>query len=46
MLAVQPAFLRRLDAEAVVQPSRSDGGQRRYSQVEIARVQRVTEMAR
>jgi MerR family transcriptional regulator/heat shock protein HspR len=45
LLGVQPAFLRRLDAEEVVQPARSDGGQRRYSRVEIARVQRVTEMA-
>ena len=41
MLGVQPAFLRRLDAEEVVQPARSDGGQRRYSRVQITRVQRV-----
>jgi DNA-binding transcriptional MerR regulator len=45
MLEVQPAFLRRLDLEEVVQPARSDGGQRRYSRSEIARVQRVSEMA-
>src|SRR4051794_2782087 len=45
MLAVQPAFLRRLDLEAVVQPARSAGGQRRYSRAEIARVQHVTAMA-
>lgn len=45
MLGVQPAFLRRLDTEAVVQPARSDGGQRRYSRSEIERVQQVTEMA-
>jgi DNA-binding transcriptional MerR regulator len=45
MLSVQPAFLRRLDTEGVVQPGRSDGGQRRYSRVEIHRVQRVVEMA-
>lgn len=45
MLGVQPAFLRRLDTEAVVQPTRSDGGQRRYSRSEIARVQQVSEMA-
>src|SRR3954463_1035918 len=45
MLGVQPAFLRRLDLEEVVQPSRSDGGQRRYSRAEIARVQHVTAMA-
>jgi MerR family transcriptional regulator/heat shock protein HspR len=35
MLDVQPAFLRRLDALDVVRPSRSDGGQRRYSRREI-----------
>jgi MerR family transcriptional regulator/heat shock protein HspR len=45
MLGVQPAFLRRLDTEAVVQPARSEGGQRRYSRAEIDRVERVTEMA-
>jgi MerR family transcriptional regulator/heat shock protein HspR len=45
MLGVQPAFLRRLDVEEVVQPARSDGGQRRYSRSEIARVQKVSEMA-
>lgn len=45
MLGVQPAFLRRLDTEDVVSPARSDGGQRRYSRVEIACVQKVSEMA-
>ena len=45
MLGVQPAFLRRLDDQEVVQPARSDGGQRRYSRAEIARVQKVSEMA-
>jgi len=45
MLGVQPAFLRRLDTEQVVQPARSDGGQRRYSWMEIARVQQVSAMA-
>ena len=45
MLGVQPAFLRRLDTESVVQPARSDGGQRRYSRSEIGLVQRVFEMA-
>ena len=44
MLGVQPAFLRRLDTEGVVQPARSDGGQRRYSRNEIGRVQRVNAM--
>ena len=41
MLGVQPAFLRRLDDEQVVQPARSDGGQRRYTRAEIGRVQQV-----
>jgi DNA-binding transcriptional MerR regulator len=45
MLEVQPAFLRRVDMEAVVQPARSDGGQRRYSRADIALVQRVSAMA-
>jgi DNA-binding transcriptional MerR regulator len=45
MLGVQPAFLRRVDVENVVQPARSDGGQRRYSRWDISRVQRVSEMA-
>ena len=45
MLGVQPAFLRRLDTEQVVQPARSDGGQRRYSRSEIARVQQISAMA-
>jgi DNA-binding transcriptional MerR regulator len=45
MLGIQPAFLRRLDVEQVVQPARSDGGQRRYSRHEIGRVQQVSQMA-
>ena len=45
MLGVQPAFLRRLDTEQVVEPARSDGGQRRYSRSEIERVQQVSAMA-
>ena len=45
MLGVQPAFLRRLDLEEVVQPARSDGGQRRYTRSEIARVQQVSALA-
>jgi len=45
MLGVQPAFVRRLDSEHVVEPSRSEGGQRRYSRAEIERVQRVATMA-
>jgi DNA-binding transcriptional MerR regulator len=38
MLEVQPAFLRRLDACDVVRPSRSGGGQRRYSRREIEQI--------
>ena len=45
MLHVQPAFLRRIDLEEVVQPARSDAGHRRYSRAEIALVQRVSDMA-
>lgn len=45
MLDVQPAYLRRLDVEQVVQPARSDGGQRRYSRTDVALVQHVTHMA-
>ena len=41
MLDVQPAFLRRLDSEAVVQPARSDGGQRRYTRQEVREVERI-----
>jgi MerR family transcriptional regulator/heat shock protein HspR len=45
MLGVQPAFIRRLDAEEVVHPARSEGGQRRYTRAEVLTVQRVSEMA-
>jgi DNA-binding transcriptional MerR regulator len=45
MLGVQPAFVRRLDTERVVEPARSAGGQRRYSRTEIERVQQVWQMA-
>jgi MerR family transcriptional regulator/heat shock protein HspR len=45
MLGVQPAFVRRLDNHGVVQPSRSDGGQRRYSQAQVIMVQQVSRMA-
>jgi DNA-binding transcriptional MerR regulator len=45
MLGVQPAFVRRLDTEQVVQPARSHGGQRRYSRSQIERVQQVSTMA-
>jgi MerR family transcriptional regulator/heat shock protein HspR len=45
MLGVQPAFVRRLDTERVVEPARSAGGQRRYSRREIEVVQQVSQMA-
>lgn len=45
MLGVQPAFLRRLDSEEVVQPARSESGQRRYSQHQIHTVERVLGLA-
>jgi MerR family transcriptional regulator/heat shock protein HspR len=41
MLNVKPAFLRRLDAEGLIQPARSDGRQRRYTQLEIRDVERI-----
>jgi MerR family transcriptional regulator, heat shock protein HspR len=41
MLGVQPAFVRRLDVEQVVQPARSEGNQRRYSRDDIERVSEV-----
>jgi MerR family transcriptional regulator/heat shock protein HspR len=44
LLDVQPAFLRRLDTQHVVQPARSEGGQRRYSRSEIGRIQQVMDM--
>jgi MerR family transcriptional regulator, heat shock protein HspR len=37
-LEVQHAFLRRLDEFNVVRPSRSPGGQRRYTRLEVTRV--------
>jgi len=46
MLGVQPAFLRRLDTEHIVNPSRSAGGQRRYSRAEIGTVHKVIELTR
>lgn len=44
MLEVPPAYLRRLDEQQVVSPSRSAGGQRRYSRREISRLQRVGDL--
>jgi MerR family transcriptional regulator/heat shock protein HspR len=45
MLAVQQAFLRRLDEFGVVRPSRSDGGQRRYTRREVVTVQYVVRLS-
>jgi DNA-binding transcriptional MerR regulator len=45
MLEIQQAFLRRLDEFRVVRPSRSAGGQRRYTRNEITVVQYVAELA-
>ena len=45
MLRVQQAFLRRLDEFGVVRPSRSPGGQRRYSRTEVTVVRYVAELA-
>lgn len=44
MLEVQQAFLRRLDEFGVVRPTRSSGGQRRYSRREITVVQYVVQL--
>jgi DNA-binding transcriptional MerR regulator len=44
MLEVQQAFLRRLDEHRVVRPSRSAGGQRRYTRNEITLVQYVVRL--
>ena len=41
MLGVQPAFLRRLEAQQAVAPQRSAGGQRRYSRLEIDRIDAI-----
>jgi MerR family transcriptional regulator, heat shock protein HspR len=44
MLEVQQAFLRRLDEFGVVRPSRSGGGQRRYSRREVVTVKYVVSL--
>jgi MerR family transcriptional regulator, heat shock protein HspR len=44
MLEVQQAFLRRLDEFHVVRPTRSAGGQRRYTRNEIVVVRYVAEL--
>ncbi|HSR83057.1 MAG TPA: MerR family transcriptional regulator [Streptosporangiaceae bacterium] len=44
MLEIQQAFLRRLDEFRVVRPTRSAGGQRRYTRNEIVVVRYVVEL--
>jgi MerR family transcriptional regulator, heat shock protein HspR len=44
MLELQQAFLRRLDEFRVVRPTRSAGGQRRYTRREITVVQYVASL--
>ncbi|MFI6176184.1 MerR family transcriptional regulator [Nonomuraea sp. NPDC051191] len=45
MLQVRQAYLRRLDEHDVISPSRSSGGQRRYSRADIMTVRHVTDLA-
>ena len=45
LVGVQPAFLRRLDSHEVIHPTRSEGGQRRYSRAEVGRIGEVARLA-
>ncbi|MFD1858876.1 MerR family transcriptional regulator [Aeromicrobium camelliae] len=45
LLGLTPAALRRLEAEDVVTPERSGGGQRRYSRDEVELLRQVKELA-
>ena len=45
MLSLKQAFLRRIDQLQVVSPQRSNGGQRRYTRIEIRIIQQVASMA-
>ena len=45
MLQLKQAFLRRVDQLQVVTPQRSNGGQRRYTRIEIRVIQQVASMA-
>jgi MerR family transcriptional regulator/heat shock protein HspR len=45
MLEVKEAFLRRVDSLRVVSPSRSEGGQRRYTRHEVRVIRQVVIMA-
>lgn len=44
VLGLQPAALRRLDEERIVSPTRSQGGQRRYSPRELDLLREVTSL--
>ena len=44
LLAVQPAFLRSLDAAGVLTPQRSGGGHRRYSRRQLQFATRLREL--
>lgn len=45
LLGLTPAALRRMEAEDVVAPERSEGGQRRYSRDEVELLRQVKELA-
>jgi MerR family transcriptional regulator, heat shock protein HspR len=45
MLQLKQAFLRRVDQLQVVSPQRSNGGQRRYTRIEIRVIRQVASMA-
>lgn len=44
LLAVQPAFLRRLDAAGVLSPTRTDGNHRLYSRRQLQLATRMREL--
>jgi DNA-binding transcriptional MerR regulator len=44
LLDVQPAFVRRLDTEAVVVPVRTTGGQRRYSRNDVDHIAALVQL--
>ncbi len=45
LLAVHPQTLRMYEARGIIRPRRTAGGTRLYSDVDLARVRRVTELA-
>lgn len=44
LLGIPPAALRRLDDQDIVSPERSDGGQRRYSRLEVEQLREVVDL--